>query len=203
MESDRDRWNQRYREGAYVARNHPTTLLKDWLERLPHSVALDVACGSGRNTRFIAQSAKRVIGIDISDVAIAQARDLASHLDNVKFIVADLDDDLYFEHRFDLIVMVRYVNVELMRKLPQFLVPGGALFVEEHLQWDEPDLDLAGPKNPDYRTAPGAVAQALSSLEPLHTFEGLVNEPLGELSALSQFIGRKTDEFVSERINLP
>ncbi len=191
MESDRVKWNQRYREGAYVARKHPTALLEEWLERLPHSIALDVACGSGRNARFIAQSAQQVIGIDISDVAIAQARELASHLDNVEFMVSDLDDGISFEQQFDLIVMVRYVNFELMCMLPEFLVPGGALFIEEHLRWDDPDLELAGPKNPDYRIEPGAVARALDSLEPLHIFEGLVTDPLGEQSALAQFIGRK------------
>ena len=191
MESDRVRWNQRYRDGAYVARTHPSSFLVDWLERLPHTVALDVACGSGRNTRFIAQTAKRVTGIDISDVAIAQARDLSSHIDNIEFRIADLDDGLAFEQEFDLIVMVRYVNLQLMQKLPDLLVPGGVLLIEEHLQWDDSELDLAGPKNPDYRTEPGAVAQTLSSLETLHIFEGLIRDPLGELSALVQFIGRK------------
>ena len=192
MESDRVRWNQRYGEGAYVARKHPTSLLSDWIDRLPHTVALDLACGSGRNARFIAQSATQVIGIDISDVAIAQARELASGLDNVDFIVADLDNGVGLEQHFDLIVMVRYVNLELMQALPDLLVPGGAILIEEHLRWDDPDLELAGPQNPDFRTDPGAVAQALSSLETLHSFEGLVNDPLGELSALAQFIGTKT-----------
>ena len=192
MESDRVRWNQRYREGAYVARKHPTSLLSDWLERLPHAVALDVACGTGRNARFIAQSAHRVIGVDISDVAIAQARELASHLDNVHFEIADLDNGISLGQQFDLIVMVRYVNLELMQKLPDLLVPGGAILVEEHLRWDDPAIELAGPKNPDYRTEPGAVAQALSYLETLHSFEGLVDDPLGEVSALAQFIGTKT-----------
>lgn len=191
MESDRVRWNQRYREGAYVARTHPTALLEDWIERLPHSVALDVACGSGRNARFIAQSAERVVGIDISDVAIAQARELASQLDNIQFMVADLDDGISFDQQFDLIVLVRYVNIELLRKLPNLLLPGGAILVEEHLQWIDPELELAGPKNPNYRTEPGVIAEALSSLESLYSFEGLVTDPTGELSALAQFIGKK------------
>lgn len=191
MESDRARWNQRYRDGAYVARTHPTALLEDWLERLPHATALDVACGNGRNSRFIAQSAKRVIGIDISDVAIAQARELASHLDNVQFMVEDLDDGISLDQHFDLIVMVRYVNKELMQKLPDLLVPGGALFVEEHLQWDDPEPEVAGPKNPDYRIEPGAISRTLSTLETLYSFEGLVTDPSGELSAIAQFIGKK------------
>ena len=191
MESDRDRWNQRYREGAYVARQHPTSLLKDWLERLPHSHALDIACGSGRNSRFIAQSAKRVIGIDISDIAIAQARELSSNLANVHFLIADLDKGLPLNRAFDLIVLVRFVNLELIQQLQDFLVPGGSVLVEEHLHWDDPGVELAGPKNPDFRVTPGALTQTLSSLECMHSYEGLVRDPSGELSALAQFIGKK------------
>ena len=191
MESDRTRWNQRYREGAYVARQHPTNLLEAWLKRLPHSHALDIACGNGRNSRFIAQSAEQVIGIDISDIAIAQAHELSSDLENVHFLIADLDIGLPLSQAFDLIVLVRFVNLELIQQLQEFLVPGGAVLVEEHLQWDDPDIELAGPKNPNYRVASGALAKALSSLEALHSFEGLVRDPLGELSALAQFIGRK------------
>lgn len=191
MDSDRARWNQRYREGAYIARSHPTRLLEDWLARLPHAHALDIACGNGRNSRFIAQSAGQVLGVDISDVAILQARELSSGLENVHFLVADLDHGLPLNHAFDLIVLVRFVNLELIQQLQEFLVPGGAVLVEEHLQWDDPDIELAGPKNPNYRVASGALAKALSSLEALHSFEGLVRDPLGELSALTQFIGRK------------
>lgn len=191
MESDRTRWNQRYREGAYVARQHPTALLEAWLKRLPHSHALDIACGNGRNSRFIAQSAEQVIGIDISDIAIAQAHELSSDLENVHFLIADLDNGLPLSRVFDLIVLVRFVNLELIQQLQEFLVPGGAVLVEEHLQWDDPDIELAGPKTPDYRVAPGVLAKTLSALETLHSFEGLVRDPLGELSALAQFIGRK------------
>ena len=191
MESDRARWNQRYREGAYVARQHPTSLLEDWLERLPHSDALDVACGSGRNSRFIAQSAERVIGIDISDIAIAQARELSSNLENVHFLIADLDKGLPLNRTFDLIVLVRFVNLELIQQLQDFLAPGGSVLVEEHLQWDDPGVELAGPKNPEFRVAPGTLTQTLSSLECMHSYEGLVRDPSGEVSALAQFIGKK------------
>lgn len=191
MESDRTKWNQRYREGAYAARTHPTALLENWLARLPHTYALDIACGTGRNSRFVAQAAMQVIGIDISEIAISQARELASGLENVHFLIADLDNGLPLDDVFDLIVLVRFVNLELIQQLPDYLVPGGTVLVEEHLRWDDPDLELAGPKNPKYRTEPGDLARALSSLETMHSFEGLVREPLGELSALAQFIGRK------------
>lgn len=191
MDSDRERWNQRYCEGAYVARPHPTSLLENWLARLPHAYALDIACGSGRNSRFIAQSAEQVIGVDISDIAILQARELSAGLENVHFLIADLENGLPLNQKFDLLVLVRFVNLELIQQLQDFLVPGGTVLVEEHLQWDEPDLELAGPKNPNYRVAPGALTQALSSFECMHSYEGLVHDPLGELSALAQFIGRK------------
>ena len=191
MEADRAKWNQRYREGAYAARLHPTSLLKNWLARLPHSCVLDIACGTGRNSRFVAQSAEQVIGIDISEVAISQARELSSGLPNVHFLISDLDHGLPLNHAFDLIVLVRFVNLELIQQLHDFLVPGGVVLVEEHLRWDDSDLNLAGPKNPDYRLEPGVLAQTLSSLQTMHSFEGLVRDPLGEQSALAQFIGRK------------
>ena len=191
MESDRDRWNKRYLEGAYVSRQHPTPLLTQWIDKLPCKNALDIACGIGRNSRFLSQYAEKVIGVDISDVAITQARELASQMANVQFIVADLDNGLPFQQEFDLVLVVRYVNPELLRMLPKFLVPNGAILIEEHLRWDDPNLELAGPKNPDYRVAPGDIAQALSVLQTVHSFEGLVTDPLGEVSAVSQFIGTK------------
>ncbi len=191
MESDRDRWNKRYLEGAYVSRQHPTPLLAQWIDKLPCKTALDIACGSGRNSRFLSQYAETVVGVDNSDVAITQARNLTSQTDNIEFIVADLDDGLRLQQSFDLVVMVRYVNPELMQLLPNFLAPRGAILIEEHLRWNDPNLELAGPKNPDYRVAPGDIAQALSVLQTVHSFEGLVTDPLGEVSAVSQFIGTK------------
>lgn len=192
MESDRIRWNLRYDDGSYGTRQHPTALLKTWLKRLPHSSALDLACGTGRNARFIAQTADEVVGIDISDVAIEKARSLASKFENIKFATADLDQGIPLIRQFELIVVIRFVDMRLLSTLSDHIVTGGAVLVEEHLQWSDESLDLAGPMSLRFRVKPGDLAGALKDFEPLYSFEGLIHDPDGKPAAVSQFIGLKT-----------
>ena len=190
MDADRVKWNQRYQEGSYGNRRHPTVLLEQWLSQLPHDTALDIACGTARNTRYMANSASHVVGVDISDVAIAQARVLSGDFDNIEFITADLDDGLQLDQSFDLIVVVRFVDLNLIQNLPEFLRPRGVILIEEHLQWDDPNIELAGPQSSRFRTAPGEVASALSSLETLYEYEGIIADPTGESAAVAQHIAQ-------------
>lgn len=191
MEADRLKWNKRYVEGSYQARQHPTALLKDWLDRLPHKSALDLACGTGRNTRFIAQTAREVVGIDISNVAIEKARELATEFSNVEFLVADLDEGFPIDRNFDLIVVVRFVDMGLLSQLADHVRPGGAVLVEEHLQWHDDSVELTGPSSQRFRVKPGALDEALQDFEPLFSYEGLIRDPFGALEAVSQYVGTK------------
>ncbi|HWM27888.1 MAG TPA: hypothetical protein VNQ14_05490, partial [Woeseiaceae bacterium] len=65
-ETDRLKWDERYRCGSYGGREHPTALLAEWDPRLPHGRVLDVACGAGRNSLFLAATGRQVDAIDIS-----------------------------------------------------------------------------------------------------------------------------------------
>ena len=192
MESDRIRWNQRYAEGSYGTRQHPSELLRQRLKELPHSSVLDLACGTGRNSRFAAQTADEVIGIDISNVAIEKARELATNLDNIEFINADLELGIPLKQLFDLIIVVRYVDMPLIGNLANHVQPGGAVLVEEHLQWPDETLELAGPTSQRFRVRPGELANALQEFEPLWSFEGLIHDPDNRVAAVSQFIGLKS-----------
>ncbi|RMI13365.1 MAG: hypothetical protein D6681_05945, partial [Calditrichaeota bacterium] len=57
--SDRERWNRRYREeGPEAFGDQPVEWLaahEDLLRQQPKGMALDIACGNGRNARFLAQ----------------------------------------------------------------------------------------------------------------------------------------------------
>ena len=77
---DRTRWDARYRNGAYAERPWPSTFLEQNIVALPssggdgshgHDKALDLACGAGRNSVFLAQHGFTTQGIDISAAAIA------------------------------------------------------------------------------------------------------------------------------------
>jgi tellurite methyltransferase len=70
-EADRERWNQRYRDGAYDFRPADWLLAhSSWLKPATEGVrALDLACGAGRNSLHLASLGYAVDAWDISDVA--------------------------------------------------------------------------------------------------------------------------------------
>ena len=152
--------------------------------------ALDLACGSGRNSRFLAEAGYDVTGIDISNVAIELASAASSKSDQKpSYEVQDLENS-QIQGNFDLIVMVRYVNFGLVSKFDAHLRPNGVVMIEEHLfRNDIPDL--AGPKDPSFRVDAGSLRSRLKNVRILHEFEGLTQDPDGNKVALSQIVARK------------
>jgi len=191
--AERDKWDARYRDGAYESRTHPTALLADWLPRIPRGRALDVACGAGRNALFLAANGFSVTALDISRVALQRASSTAAQRGlDVEWLYADLDEELTGAlpaGPFDLIVWVRYVHRALMPQLIARLAVGGALLCEQHLQTDQP---VTGPTSPEFRLAPGEVRRSAQSLHIKHEYQGLAVDPDGRTVALVQLIGTKT-----------
>ena len=189
-EADRTRWNDRYKSGEYIGRTHPTDLIRSWLSICPMGAALDLACGSGRNSRFLADAGYHVTGIDISKVAIELASATNSKSDQKpSYVVQDLEN-AQIQGNFDLIVMVRYVNFDLVSKFDALLRANGVLMIEEHLFRND-IADLAGPKDPSFRVEAGSLRSRLKNVRILHEFEGLTQDPDGNKVALNQIVARK------------
>ena len=138
--------------------------------------ALDVACGAGRNALFLTQAGYRVDAIDISPVGLNMARNKATDQGLcINWIEQDLDQPYQFDTDYDLIVVMWYVNPDLVTRLCDCLAPGGHLLCEEHLVTEE---GVIGPKNPDFRVSPGVLRKAVSGHEVL-LYEEFV-EPMPE-----------------------
>lgn len=190
-ELEREKWNARYAAGAYADREHPTRLLADWLPRLRRGRALDVACGAGRNACFLAEHGFATDAVDISEIALARAADTAQRRGlQISWIHADLEArPLPFADRlYDLIVIVRYVNTALYSALGDLLAPGGLLLAEQHLHTE---ADVVGPRNPDFRLAPGALRSLVAGLDVVFEYEGLTDDPDGRRAALTQIIAER------------
>lgn len=159
---DRDKWDQRYAEDSY-RKSNPVDLLSDWLPRIRVGKALDVACGAGRNALFLAEAGFRVDAIDISRAGLKlAAREAEVRGLDINWIEHDLDQPYSFDDDYDLIVVLWYVNLDLIRQLCDNLASGGTLLCEEHLR---SDADVIGPGNPDFRVAPGALREAVAGLD--------------------------------------
>ncbi len=188
-DADRDKWNQRYAEGAYAERTHSSVLLESWIDKIAPCRALDVACGAGRNTLWLAERGFTVDGVDIATSGLARIRQAADERGlSIKLIEHDLDKPLELAADYQLILMIRYVDLPLLQQLGKHLAPGGWLICEEHMV---SDADVIGPGNPAFRVAPGALAAAAQGLEILSVEEGVFTEPDGRPAALSRLVARR------------
>ena len=184
--ADRNKWDQRYREGAYATRDYPSEFLKQRLLHLKRGKALDLACGAGRNSIFLAQNGFFVDAVDVSSVGLERARERAETLGvSINWLNQDLLDGWKLpSESYSLIIMFRFVALELLPVLPEILERGGSLIIEEHLQWK--GEAVSGPTNENFRVRPGELARIVDGLKVVYEYEGLVKEPDGALAALSQ-----------------
>ena len=184
---DREKWDERYATGAYAARTHPTQLLADWIDELPRGRALDVACGAGRNSLYLAEHGYAVDAVDISSVALDRARATAAERGlDVNWIEMDLEAEEPPGDHYDLIVIVRYTHPTLVAKLIGKLADGGFLLCEEHLLTDR---DVVGPTSAAFRTRPNELLGLSTGLRVIYYHEGLVEDPDGRTAALAQLVG--------------
>jgi len=191
---DREKWDQRYREGAYASRNYPSEFLRNRVEILNIGRAMDLACGLGRNSIYLAELGFEVDAIDVSLVGLEIAREKAKER---RLLIHWLNEDLVNDwtiptQQYDLILMFRFVSSEVLLKLPQLLAQGGALIIEEHLQW--PQGNVVGPSGNRFRVKPGELMEGCKELNVLFHYEGLVEEPDGSMAALAQIHAKKSNE---------
>jgi tellurite methyltransferase len=189
--AERDKWDARYRAGAYAERSHPTALLADWLDRLPRGRALDVACGAGRNAVFLAASGYVVDAVDISSAGLERGRATAAERGvAVGWHWIDLEEqpDALPIGPYNLVVWVRYVNAALWPAVVSRLAPGGHVLVEQHLVTS---ADVVGPTSAAFRLAPGELARAGADLATVYEHEGLLADPDGRTAAVAQLIARR------------
>jgi len=193
-QAERLKWDERYRTGAYTDRRHPTALLAEWMSHLTRGSALDVACGAGRNSLYLAANGWRVDAVDISPVGLERARQSAAAQEvEVRWLQADLEDDpgaVLPAGPYDLIVLARYVNPAVYRPLVERLRCGGILLCEQHVVSSD---DVIGPKNPAYRLRQNEllrafVSEADTAHRVLYYREGIVTDPDGRNAALAQLV---------------
>lgn len=100
-------WNARYVDGDTPwDTGKPDEYLAEFLRSSPveRGRALDVGCGTGTNSLWLAEQGFAVLGIDIAGVGIDKARaKLAKVERNCRFIIADFLSDRIFDGPFDLV----------------------------------------------------------------------------------------------------
>ncbi|AQT78702.1 SAM-dependent methyltransferase [Mycolicibacterium litorale] len=166
-ETDRLRWDDRYAGRAGAVAGLPQ-LFARYADAFPTAgLALDVACGPGAVSAWLAGRGLTVLGVDVSPVAVEQARQLAASTgvgDRCRFEVADLDEGLPPGPRADVIVCHLFRDPRLYPAILSRLAPGGLLAIAV--------LSEVGAAPGGFRARAGELVAAFACLDTVASGEG-------------------------------
>jgi tellurite methyltransferase len=168
-----NRWDERYASGEMAAKP-AEPLLAEAAALVPAGEALDVACGIGRHTLWLARRGWRVTAVDASAVALATLAAEAAGLP-VDIVQADLEADGYTiePERFQLIVDTCFLHRPLFPAMRAGVAPGGVFFGVFPLTGD----DSAGrPMNPAFLVEQGELPRYFEGWRIVHYSEGRPGE---------------------------
>jgi SAM-dependent methyltransferase len=144
-----------------------------WVERFAPLIqaggsVLDLACGFGRHSRYLASRGLRVTAVDRDPEAIASLRGIA----NVTATVADLEGGPwpFPGSRFDAVVVTNYLWRPLFPALLDALDPAGVLLYETFAVGNE---KFGKPTNPDFLLRPGELLDVARGRLAVIAFEEL------------------------------
>lgn len=163
--ADRERWDARYSSRPSLANVKPPDWLTQQVAEMPPGRALDVACGEGHLAVWLAERDWQVMGIDISPIALARAKQLAeARKVNATWIAADLDEYSLGENEYDLITVFRFLDRRLTARLQAALRPGGMLIYETLLSPPAP-RETGHVRNPAYVLQSGELPRLFPDLK--------------------------------------
>ncbi len=169
---DREDWDKRYRDSAFVWSVDPNQFVVAETANLEPGRALDLAAGEGRNAIWLAEQGWKVTAVDFSDVAIAKGRRMAQHRGvRVTWRVADLVAYAPSAGAYAL-VLVCYLQLPvderraILAQATRAVAPGGTFLWIAH---DVSNLEqgVGGPRDPAVLCSPKDIVEGLSGFEVL------------------------------------
>jgi SAM-dependent methyltransferase len=182
-------WNERYRSRERPAEDlnaAPTPLLVSTASNLAPGNALDLACGTGRNSLWLAERGWKVTAVDAAFAAIEILQTRATERSlKINAIVADLEKEIFEiePSRWDFIAICYYLQRNLFEPAKRGLVPGGLLLCIVHIT--EP-----GEEGSAFRLRPGQLRKYFAGWEILHYHEGKADDA-AHRRAVAEIAARK------------
>ena len=133
---DKEHWDEKYLNNP--APERPVELVTRYAKLASGRRALDIACGMGRHSRYLASIGFEVDAWDISSVAIDSLKGLA----HIHPREVDLDTVEFPQEAYDLIVCTFFLKRDLFPKITRALKPGDIFLYETFVY------------HPDNRNAP-------------------------------------------------
>ena len=163
-------WDGRYSERGAMWGSEPNRFVVEAVAGLDTGTALDLACGQGRNSMWLAEQGFTVTGFDLSPVAIEQAAAVAAEAGlGIEFESVDLLTWEPGRRTWDLVLLAYLHLPEEMRKTvhataASAVAPGGRIVVVAH-HLDNLNRGTGGPPNPDWLFTEDQLALDFAALD--------------------------------------
>lgn len=143
---DKERWNEKYQDNKIP--DEPIQLVRDHAHLATGKQALDLACGMGRHSKYLASLGFEIDALDISSVAIEQLQGL----NHIHALEVDFDSYTLEKDKYDLIVCTYFLERKLFPQMIDALKPNGIILMETFLH-DKGNERV--PSNPAFRLNEG------------------------------------------------
>lgn len=147
MDSLDQKWDAIYRQRE-ASNPEAACVLSQYSHLLPTTgLALDLACGLAANAFLLAQHGLCVDAWDISSVAIEQVKKKAGHLTQINPKVVDVTQAQFLQNHYDVIVVSRFLDRQIIPKLVNALKSQGLIFYQT---FTLAKSHANGPSNPHF-----------------------------------------------------
>ncbi len=171
----REFWDKRYAAPEYIFGVEPNAFLLSQKHRfVPGMRVLDIACGEGRNSVWLATLGCDVVAVDISPLALNKARKLAlDHAVSPNFLESDIRQWDWKTGEFDavLTIFIQFAAPEgrsaIFEGMLRTLKPGGLLLLEGFTP-EQLNFRSGGPKELSHLYTSDLLRDLVSGLEILH-----------------------------------
>jgi len=169
----------------------PNFFLKEALNLLPNltnKTVIDIGCGSGRDSVYMAMQKLKVLSIDVKKQALEKAQLLANtHNVTIKTLQSNIEKAPFNPAPVNIVTVMRYLHRPLLQRIPNFILSNGYIIYQTFMDGCQ---KFGSPKRQKYLLAHNELANTFLN------FKILINriDYLQDGRPVNSFLAKKLDK---------
>jgi 2-polyprenyl-3-methyl-5-hydroxy-6-metoxy-1,4-benzoquinol methylase len=129
-------WSEQYDTNENKTRDLEAVALREMLHAIKFENCLEIGCGTGKNTKWLATKGQTITAVDLSEDMLAIAQGKTSN-ENIQFLQADINQDWSFtDAKFDVVVcslVLEHIEniTRIFKLITEHLTENGILYIGE------------------------------------------------------------------------